>query len=487
MYRLPFLMCWVLALGLALGGCGSPDVTEARSSSSDGTSNKATVDAPTGTTSEALAVFVPHKSLRVAVVGAGPSGLTAADTLRSLGYTNVTVFEKNNRVGGKVYSFHNGTQISELGAVFASPDYKLVLGLADKYGIPYTAYTEAQYILNEAGQKQTSQDFLLGKYTTLQVLAATVAYAGVQTLFASAQKNGFAYLPADLQLPMNQFAAKYGITPIAELVRSVMIGFGYGYYETTPAMYYMKLLTWLVKIGGSQGLEAAQYYTFPTGYQSIWEAVAANLNVQLNSEVTSITRRSPFLGSAVQISVNGGAKQDFDVVIVSAPLNKVSSFVSLSSDEASLFSQVTSERYFTSFFLASGLATEEALFFQGNAVPSRINHINVWANRDRTSPLFVGYQIADWSAPLTTVTSTLAQDVASQGGAFGGVALRQEWDYFPHVTQTALANGFYEKVEALQGNHNTFYVGGTLSFETVEHSARYAQELVQKNFPPVLF
>src|SRR5689334_24353591 len=86
------------------------------------------------------AVFVPRKSLRIAVVGAGPSGLTAADTLQQLGYQNVTVFEKNDRVGGKVYSYRNGSTVSELGAVFASPDYSLVLGLADKYKIPYQAY-----------------------------------------------------------------------------------------------------------------------------------------------------------------------------------------------------------------------------------------------------------------------------------------------------------------------------------------------------------
>jgi protoporphyrinogen/coproporphyrinogen III oxidase len=39
----------------------------------------------------------------------------------------------------------------------------------------------------------------------------------------------------------------------------------------------------------------------------------------------------------------------------------------------------------------------------------------------------------------------------------------------------------------LQGRNNTFYVGGTLSFETVEHSARYAKALVQKSFPAPLF
>ncbi|HEX9103823.1 MAG TPA: FAD-dependent oxidoreductase [Polyangia bacterium] len=446
--------------------------------------------APPTASSEAPlgAVFLPHKSLRIAVVGAGPSGLTAADTLVQLGYRNVTVFEKNDRVGGKVYSYRNGSTVSELGAVFASPDYSLVLGLADKFGIPYQAYVTTQSILDENGVKQSAQSFLTSRYTTLQILGATVAYGAALTLFAQIQQSGFAWLLPDLDLPFDQFAAKYGFTPIAELVRSVMIGFGYGYYETAPAANFMKLIGWLVKLGGSQGLQQATYYTFPTGYQSIWEAVAQHLDVRLGSTVTAIARRPPLSGgSRVTLTINDRDSYDFDVVIISAPLNRVGSFMSLTDDEQALFSQVQSERYVVSLFAASGLATDEVLFFHGNARPERINHVDVWANRDPANPLYVGYQIAAPELPLAQVTATLADDVAGQGGQFGGALLQKEWDYFPHVSTAAMQAGFYERMEALQGRNNTFYVGSTLSFETVEHSARYARALVQSNFPAPLF
>ena len=36
---------------------------------------------------------------KIAVIGAGISGLVAAHTLKNLGYTNITIFEALNRVG----------------------------------------------------------------------------------------------------------------------------------------------------------------------------------------------------------------------------------------------------------------------------------------------------------------------------------------------------------------------------------------------------
>jgi phytoene dehydrogenase-like protein len=43
--------------------------------------------------------FLPENT-RIGIVGAGPSGLSAAYALTRLGYKNVTVLEKHHTVGG---------------------------------------------------------------------------------------------------------------------------------------------------------------------------------------------------------------------------------------------------------------------------------------------------------------------------------------------------------------------------------------------------
>lgn len=48
---------------------------------------------------------------------------------------------------------------------------------------------------------------------------------------------------------------------------------------------------------------------------------------------------------------------------------------------------------------------------------------------------------------------------------------------------TDMKEGFYEKVEnQLQGQQNTYYVGGLMAFELTERNASYAMALMHKHF-----
>jgi oxygen-dependent protoporphyrinogen oxidase len=425
-----------------------------------------------------------NPNLRIAVVGAGPAGLTAAHELEARGYTHVTVFEKNDHVGGKVNTLKLGDLSVELGAVFASPDYTTTLDLADQYGIPY-GESELPRFIYDNGAKRTFSEFLLAHYTIPQIQAGVVAYATVLQQFPQIFANGMNNLPADLKLNFDQFVTKYHIEVVSELAKSLIVGFGYGYYDNVPAIYTLKILNMLVKVGPS-GFESPPYFGFPTGYQSLWQAVAADLSdVRLNSAVTNVERPTQ-AGRPIKVTVNGNifAKQDFDAVIISAPLSAVPSFVTLTSTEKNLFKKVESSRYFISLFLAPGVPAGEAVFVQDNAVSSKLNHIGVWANPGGGIPIYQAYQIADRNILTIVLDAILAYDILTQAhGVASPPIVRKEWpDYFPRVSSANMQAGFYDQVEALQGSGGLYYVGGTMSFETVETSARYAKALVDSRF-----
>ncbi|MCC7283681.1 MAG: FAD-dependent oxidoreductase, partial [Acetobacteraceae bacterium] len=75
---------------------------------------------------------------RVAVIGAGLAGLVAAYRLVQAGVANVTVYEANRRIGGRVLSGRDvvgdGTLV-ELGGSFINSDHEDMLALAREFGL----------------------------------------------------------------------------------------------------------------------------------------------------------------------------------------------------------------------------------------------------------------------------------------------------------------------------------------------------------------
>ncbi|XP_076931501.1 uncharacterized protein LOC143596677 [Bidens hawaiensis] len=82
-----------------------------------------------------------------------------------------------------------------------------------------------------------------------------------------------------------------------------------------------------------------------------------------------------------------------------------------------------------------------------------------------------------------TIIQLAADAVTRMGGKVNKVILQRRFKYFPHVNSQDMKDGFYEKVEnRLQGQNNTYYVGGLMAFELTERNASYAFSLVLKHF-----
>lgn len=76
--------------------------------------------------------------LDVAVVGAGPAGLTAAHELRRAGLT-VRVFESHAEVGGRMRSFrHDGWTVDQGAEQIPAQGYRATWELLDRLGVPRT-------------------------------------------------------------------------------------------------------------------------------------------------------------------------------------------------------------------------------------------------------------------------------------------------------------------------------------------------------------
>ena len=74
---------------------------------------------------------------RVCIVGAGPAGVHMSLNLKQKGYSNVTIFEKSGRVGGKSFdvNLESGSYHPQGAFVFTSDYFTNLVALAEKYGV----------------------------------------------------------------------------------------------------------------------------------------------------------------------------------------------------------------------------------------------------------------------------------------------------------------------------------------------------------------
>jgi hypothetical protein len=435
------------------------------------------------------------KDARIAVIGAGASGLTAAHTLREKGYTDITVYEKDLRVGGKVYSVAEAGQTFEVGAFWAGEGYAVVDELAKTYQVDFQKEELAFKVRLEDGREYELTEYLQKTYKPWELAAGFYHWQKVQKKFAYLkQADGFFQSDdPDLALPFADFIKKYKIEAFAQGFRPFWIGCGYGYYEETPAIYVLKLMLGSLDIGIGDFLKAILPFgggrgsglrRAPEGYQQVWVRLAQDLgNVRVGSEVTHVTRRQTTTGYEIDITAQGQT-ETYDALIVSTDPKTALNFLDATPEETDLFSQVRSYPYVIHLFEATGLPYKDGtmVFLDAYGTADTKGHVTAFVNRPRARHVWTSGQIMTWDMSLDESTDLLRQDLADLGGQVGEIYQRVQWNYFPYADSQALHNGFYRKLKALQGVKNTWYVGGLLNFETVESTAAYAKKLVNTSF-----
>lgn len=80
---------------------------------------------------------IPMKQPRIAVIGGGIAGLTAAYRLQTMGFNNVSLYEAKNRVGGRIFSVYVKEKVQELGGanILDGGDSDNMLGLIRELGL----------------------------------------------------------------------------------------------------------------------------------------------------------------------------------------------------------------------------------------------------------------------------------------------------------------------------------------------------------------
>ena len=447
---------------------------------------------------------------RICIIGAGPAGISAGMYLEQKGYTNYTILEQADHVGGKCCSpVYNGKHY-EIGAIMGVPSYFAVQDAEAFCGVTHDGpKLSSEYkaldgsvvtpmhdetgardeeILEMKNQFRQFAFLLETKYKGYDVNGHRGTAEGRYEGFTADRKrlpvSGENEALKDLALPFKEFCELNGCPLVTNLWIDPFTAFGYGYFDEIPAAYVLKYLD----LATNMAFMSGRHLTWKDGTQNIWEQVNRKLKkpARLNSHISSVKRGAG--GSAVKVTVNG-TEEEYDKVIVTSPLQFMPDYFDADDDERALFSKIRYEKYDTlGMTIQDGCYPENSYFIRENMVKERCGRLMLYYRRwaDAPDQVVVSYAIRNYTGcPDVSVEDckeNVLSDMTDMGAPVKGVVDQKTWYYFPHVLTEDYAAGWYDRVEAMQGRRNTYYAGEVMSFGDMDETAEYSRELVERFF-----
>lgn len=422
---------------------------------------------------------------RIAVIGAGPAGLSAALTLRERGFRSVTVLERETHVGGKCRSFSHRGHVYDLGANLTTPRYRTIRALADRLGLTQRKVADRRIVnLSQERFESLADAGLLEK---LVVRGGASVYVGMRHL-TGIDRHGYARLREGVARPFGEWLDRHGLEPFRELFEVLFVAYGYGRMLDLPAAYALKFFDRVhleASIDTVMGKVVPFTTDFAEGFQELWERVDRQYEIgTLRGAAVEAVRRSP-RGVEIAWRQGGEARSErFDALVVATGLQDARGFLDTSEEEERLFSQIRTNDYYVTLARVEGVPDLSTYLYPAarRFTPGEptVFYPPIPTVGGEDDDVFVFYAYGGPGVDESVVRQRI--EAAIRAPAIGGRVVEflhtQKWRYFPHVDCAAMQAGFYDDVEALQGRWSTWYVGEVLAFTLVELNAEYSRQLV---------
>ncbi len=408
---------------------------------------------------------------RICVIGAGPSGLSVASELRARGYANVVVLEASERVGGKSYTVDIAGRPHDLGATMGVPYmYDDVVRLGEASSARATAFPpQVQYDLT-TGTKRAPRTFS----ETAAFYAGALQYIATNMRFRAKSDGNLEVPHEDLAEPFGIVAERYGFSAVGSALDTYLTGYGYGFPASTPAVFGFRMLGPKAIVGAASG----ELLMWENGTTPIWEGVAKDLDVRLNTPVLGIDRSGvrPMVETAT-------GKTAYDRVVVACDPSQAVSVLDASSEERQVFSLIKHMPYSTFACRVRGLAEgrAEVGYLRENMLEDRAGHPMAWIKRYADDDVFVFHLFAPEALSDDAVMAKIREDMGKLGATKVELVEARRWKFFPHVDGDAMrCDRFFERARNLQGERGTFYANEALSMSTMADVNAFAKRIAEQ-------
>jgi hypothetical protein len=420
-------------------------------------------------------------SLPVCILGAGLSGLTVADKLMNKGY-KIKIFEKSDRVGGKVNTFRKDGRVYNMGAAILSDYHVKTFEIIRKANIPY----EKMAVQHNGGYEYNSGSRIGFPYLDKdpETLAAFERYRQIRERLWL--EPGYHGASPELFVTTAEWLQRNNLLGLAKFATIFLTAEGYGSLRTTPALYFIHLMDIVRDI-------KKPLYHIPTGIDAIPNFMANGKDITLNANVLKIDRRDSY--SIIKYTANNRESTQLCsyTVLAFPPHSKsVSKLVpDLSREEKQILDEVKTTKYAS---IASTVTDIPFTALSATLPPTNPPYLGdgipmIFFNQTNGAFLSYHWIEGEYDQAPTEADANIFESKLKEvfpklnPGPGSQPALHTKtWEYFPHVNVESLRNGFYQRFNEIQGSKGLFYATPLMTFELMETSISAADYLVNYFF-----
>jgi hypothetical protein len=411
-----------------------------------------------------------HKS-RIAIIGAGPAGITIASELKNRGYKEIVLFGNPEEAQYKTIKVEN--MIVDVGTCYIHPGYWNTVypmikktGLHAKYLTPAEIFDSNNQLVTFSKKEKASSLFMTLKF-----------------LFFSSKWRLFRN---------TAFSKKYGISMEAYLNNRGLeklhhsfvfslggIAQGYGFFDEVTAYHLLNWFCYTIFLSPLASKFHKGTAVIEEGYGELFSRLLKE-HVLTKKIVKSVHPQIDDLNGKqiVKVATNDGQEYEFDHVIVACPLDK------LTSPASSLINPHTKKEM--SLFSFCWTSAEPPFFSDRIYYYDLINQkqknkiLTVRRYGNTTSGLYV-YWGGGYSSESTDEES-LKDEIVKQVNEKIKLKIEKihyfkKIEYNLRFTEQAITQGIHLQMQQLQGVNHIWYSGGLLSHWDIDSISEFNKKL----------
>lgn len=407
--------------------------------------------------------------LKIAVIGGGPGGLSAAQFILEAGHEAV-VFERENRIGGKSFSFVAGDSLSEMGTCYTTRKHVVVKKWMKAHGIRlrrlgtalYDNAPVVDYVKNGPGPPLAIQAFRF-------------------LLAAGRLRRQIAKRPADPRvmkeaaMTVSEWLARLDLPKLDLAMHRILATQGYGYPQEVTIGQTVRWCDLDILLSGVLN----DMHMPIEGWSEFWNRFSKRFDIRLNSQIERIDRRP----DGVSIVTPDGV-QEFDVLISTIPMDEFEKLTPLTPAERTILEAVEWQTYTTTLVSSKNWFKDVQVHGYSRAGKDRSQRGAVLGARREGGVMEDGahlYVTGQFSNDLTPaeLREIVESDLKRLGVEIETVIYSKNWRFFPQYRASAVAKGLFKTLEEVQGTQRTWFSGSTFSHELVSSIAERSRLAVR--------